>query len=130
MSGSGFKNITDGIAHFFHRLGGEVDEALQATLTALHPSIVQVETIFQQHGNEFLNALTSVMATGALAAVTGGTGTVAEIASAAGKAAIAAGAALAAKEGKEVVSDALHALATAQVTAALSAQAPAPEAAK
>ena len=96
MSGSGFKNITDGFKHFLNRLtgqiGDEAKDAATAVLNFLHPSIVAVENEINEHGPELLQAVTSAMAAAALAVVTGGAGTAAEIASAAGKAALAAGA--------------------------------------
>ena len=115
---TGFKNITDGIAHFFQRLGGEIEDDLKAVLAILHPSVVAVENAVKEHGPELIQAIAHAMAEAALAALATASGDAKEKASAAGQAAIAAGQTAAVNAGIELGKDVLHAIATAQVSAA------------
>ena len=119
---TGFKNnVLGGAVRFLQRLEGDIDADLKSAIAILHPSVVAVEAEIKAHGPELLQAVAAAMGSAALSAVTDGTGTALEIASAAGKAAIAAGTAVAAAQGKELATDALHAIATAQVSAAQAA---------
>src|SRR4051812_3711445 len=91
MSGSGFKNVTDGFKHFLQRLGGEIDADLEAVLAILHPSVIAVEAAVKEHGPDLIREVASAMASAALSGFSSASGDNKEKASAAGQAAIAAG---------------------------------------
>ncbi|NOG70511.1 hypothetical protein [Roseicella sp. DB1501] len=113
MSGSGFKNVRDGVVHFFQHILGQVDESVEAAAGILESSIEAVASEIKTHGADVVKAAAAAAAAAASQAKAEG-----KTNSEAGQAALSAAEKTALASAVTLGINALHAISTATVTGA------------